>query len=45
MSNGDWSNAQACAVRVDIDNKIKVTTPPEKTTGYLSGNLFWSARG
>ena len=45
MSNGDWTNAQACPVKVDIDNKIKVVTPSKETTGYLSGNLFWCARG
>lgn len=45
MSNGDWTNAQACPVTVDIDNKVKVVTPPQKTSGYLSGNLVWCARG
>lgn len=45
MSNGDLTNAQTCPVRIDTDNKIKVITPSVKTTGYLSANLFWKARG
>lgn len=45
MSNGDWTNCQSCPIRVDIDNNIKVITPSQLTTGYLSGNLIWRARG
>lgn len=45
MSNGDLTGAQACPITVSADNKVDVTTPSQKTSGYLSGNLVWRTRG
>lgn len=44
MSNGDWTQSQACTVIVTTDNKVEVMTPTQQTSGYLSGNLIWCAR-